>query len=557
MLRQHRAGHEFDPSPPGGEPPGIPSTKPANVDPRDGTTAMHASPRPRRPIPTLKPQVETLDQRALLSSLAYGWAGAIFPRTDTSSSPNRLLVRFRNEVSSAERDSLMTSAGVRPVSQFPGGSLVVEVGLGINPDAALRILQAHPRSVVYAEANGELRASVLAEPLPVVSPIYPSEPLFAQQWGLNNGNDVDIDAPEAWARTRGNPGTIVAILDTGIDLNNADFVSRLWINAASSGPRNLVYGWNFVSGNGNVQDNNGHGTHVAGIVAATGNNGFGVAGVDWNARIMPLKILGASGSGSLDAAVSAIYFAADHGARVINASWGTRSPSQALADAIVYAGIRGAVFVNAAGNEGANNDLFPTYPAAYRTDNMLVVAAVDPGGSLASYSNYGPTTVDLAAPGTNILSSYPTSLGSRAVLSGTSMAAPYVTGVVSLIAGLHPDWSARQLVDRVVSTTKWLGSLNGKVVSSGMVDAAQAVGVAGSGLHGNRYVAPPPAPPPARRRFGIPFWRRLSRQRQAASSNPTAAPPQVQAFVFWALGPRRTLHLKLDQPPTVIKSLLA
>jgi subtilisin family serine protease len=252
-----------------------------------------------------------------------------------------------------------------------------------------------------------------------------------------------------------------------------------------------VYGWNFLANNGNVQDQNGHGTHVTGIIAATGNNGQGIAGIDWHAQIMPLKILDSTGSGSLTAAVSAVYFAAQHGARVINASWGSNTPDPALGDAIRYADQKGVVFVNAAGNDGVSNDMVPTYPAAYRTPNMLVVAAVDESGNLASFSNYGARTVDLAAPGVNIVSTYLKRLGGYATLSGTSMATPFVTGVVSLLAGLHPTWSAEQLIQQVLATTKPLASLTGKTVTGGIVDAAQAVGVSGSGPNGDHYATPP------------------------------------------------------------------
>ena len=272
----------------------------------------------------------------------------------------------------------------------------------------------------------------------------------------------------------------MAVLDTGVDLTNPDLVSRLWVNPAASRPRAPVYGWNFVGKNGNVQDANGHGTHVTGIVAATGTADRASPGVDWHAQIMPLKILDATGSGSLDAAVSAVYFAVQHGARVINASWGSSVPNQALADAIRYADSKGVVFVTAAGNEGLNNDQVPTYPAAYHGSNMLVVAAVDPAGGLAAFSNYASETVDLAAPGVSIVSTYPRSLGGYACALGTSMATPFVTGVVSLLAGLHPTWTAQQLVQEVMATTKPLPGLAGKTVSGGMVDAANALGVAGS-----------------------------------------------------------------------------
>ena len=368
---------------------------------------------------------------------------SMFPRPEGSSAADRLLVKFRTGVSVDEENQLLAAAGTSRLSVFPGGLTIVETGLGNDAASALPQFQGSPL-VAYAEVDSTIRLTDTTSSYSSVAPVYPNEPYFAQQWGLNNPNDVDIDAAEAWAVTTGNPATIVAVLDTGVDLTNPDFAGRLWVNSSASRPRSPVFGWNFVSNNGNVQDNNGHGTHVTGILAASGNNATGVVGVDWHAQIMPLKILGADGSGSLDAAVSAIYYAADHGARVINASWGSNTPDRAVDDAILYADRKGVVFVNAAGNDGVNNDIVHTYPAFYHTPNMLVVAAVDSQGGLASFSNFGPNTVDLAAPGVNILSSYPRALGSYARLDGTSMATPFVAGVVSLVAGLHPTWSAEQ-----------------------------------------------------------------------------------------------------------------
>jgi subtilisin family serine protease len=337
------------------------------------------------------------------------------------------------------------------------------------------------------------RLMLSASGLPAVGPSYPTDPQFSQQWGLNNPSDVDIDAPEAWAVTTGSASTIVAIVDSGIDIRNPDLAGRLWVNPSASRRGRTVYGWNFVNNNGNVQDQFGHGTHVAGVIAAAAGNRKGIVGIDWNAKIMPLKTLAADGSGSLANAAAAIRFAVDHGARVINASWGSDLPDDALYDAIVYADQKGVVVVTAAGNEGTNSDVVPIYPASYDLPNILVVAALDPSGGLASFSNYGLHSVDLAAPGVSIYSTYPPR--TYGLLSGTSMAVPYVTGVVSLLAGLHPDWSAEQLVQQVLATVKPLPGLAGKTVTGGIIDAAQAVGVSGSGPDGDRYVSPPPPSP--------------------------------------------------------------
>jgi subtilisin family serine protease len=321
------------------------------------------------------------------------------------------------------------------------------------------------------KSGGIAAASVQA------SGLIPNDPEFKLQWGLRDSSNTSIDAPQAWTRTTGSSATIVAVLDTGIDLNNPEFAGRLWTNPDTSGSDGYlgdVHGWNFVAGNADIQDDNGHGTHVAGILAATGNNGVGVAGVDWNVQIMPLKVLDATGSGTNEATVSAIDFAVQHGARVINASWGGGPPSQAVADAISNAGSQGAVFVTAAGNSGTNDDTTPFYPASYHLPNEIAVAAINQAGGLASFSNFGARTVALAAPGVNILSTVP---GGYAYESGTSMATPYVSGVVALVASLYPSDSAAQLVQQVESTTKPLPALAGKTATGGIVNAARAVGI--------------------------------------------------------------------------------
>ena len=451
---------------------------------------MASNARSVRSRRALRPRLEALDDRTLLSvSVGAGLASGPVLSPAEIAAANRLMIKFRPGTTMADEDSLLAATKTTILSNFPDGPTVVQGGPGFDPALALVEFQASSL-IAYAEPDATVTLSETST-LPTVAPYYPNDSSFGQQWGLNAPNNVDIDAPEAWAVTTGNASTIVAVLDSGVDLKNPDLVNRLWVNPAASHGRATVYGWNFVNNNGNVQDGNGHGTHVTGIIAATGNNGKGVVGVDWHAQIMPLKILDSTGSGSLSTAVTAVYFAADHGARVISASWGSNVPDQALADAILYADRKGVVFVNAAGNDGVNNDVVPTYPAAYHTPNMLVVAAVDPNGNLASFSNYGANTVDIAAPGVNVLSTYLTKLGGKATLTGTSMATPFVAGVVSLLVGLHPDWSAEQLVQRVIATAKPLASLAGRTVSGGMVDAAQAVGVAGSGPDGDHYTGPP------------------------------------------------------------------
>jgi subtilisin family serine protease len=391
--------------------------------------------------------------------------------------PVGLLLRFSPTATASEQQAVLSPFRASVLTNYPDGPEVIQLGEGIAADAAIRSLQSNPE-VLYAQADSTIHASALT--------ITPNDPTFGQLWALNNANNVDIDAPEAWGITTGNPSTIVAVLDSGIDLSNPDFAGKIWtnpVNDAAQGYPNDIHGWNFVSGNNNVQDDDsqGHGTHVSGIIAAAGNNAYGVVGVDWNAQIMPLKFLDSQGNGSTDQAVSAIYFAVSHGARVINASWGGVGASPALRDAISYANSHNVVFVTAAGNDGSNNDLIPTYPSSYRLPNELSVAAVDRSGRLPSFSNFGARTVDVAAPGVDILSDAPANVSGIRLesLSGTSMSTAYVSGVAALIAGREPGLTAAQIVQRIDTTAKPLASMAGKTISGGIVDAYNALAAGG------------------------------------------------------------------------------
>ncbi len=234
-----------------------------------------------------------------------------------------------------------------------------------------------------------------------------------------------------------------------------------------------LVGWNFVNNTNNPFDDHYHGTHTAGTIGAIGNNGTGVVGVNWQAQIMPLKFLDQNGSGSDTNGALAIRYAADHGAQVSNNSWGGGGTSTPIHDAIIYAGTKGHIFVAAAGNSTANDDTTFFSPASYHLSNMIVVAATSSSGALASFSNYGPTTVDLGAPGVNIYSTLPNN--SYGFLSGTSMATPHVTGVVSLAISQHPTWSISQVIQQVTSTTTPDAALVGKTITGGIVNANAAV----------------------------------------------------------------------------------
>ena len=380
-------------------------------------------------------------------------------------------MRFSADDSSTDQQSQLRALGATIAASYPDGPELIRLGPGVTVSAAIRRLQADP-GVTYAQPDSTIHAEA--------QPFYPDDPAFGQLWGLNNANNIDVDAPEVYGVTVGNPSTIVAVIDTGIDLSNPDFQGKIWTNPgndAAAGMPNDVHGWNFIANNNNVQDDDGHGTHVSAIIAAQGNNNYGVVGVAPAVQIMPLKFLDANGNGSTDDAVSAIYYAVNHGARVINASWGGVEYDSALNDAIAYANAHNVVFVTAAGNDGTNNDLTPSYPSSFRQPNELSVAAIDRNGALPSFSNYGATTVDVAAPGVDIISDVPTSLVASGLedLSGTSMSTAYVSGVAALLAGAFPTVTAAQIVHRIDTTTKLLPSLAGRTISGGMVDAYNAL----------------------------------------------------------------------------------
>ena len=239
-----------------------------------------------------------------------------------------------------------------------------------------------------------------------------------------------------------------------------------------------VRGYDFFNNDNDPFDDHSHGTHVAGTIGAVGNNATGVAGVNWNVQIMPLKFLGSDGSGTTSDAIEAIRYAIDNGAQISNNSWGGDPFSQSLYNAIRDARDVGHIFVAAAGNGnfigfGVNNDVTPFYPAGYDLDNIVAVAATDHNDDIAIFSNYGATTVDLVTLGVSILSTTPNN--GYALNSGTSMAAPHVAGALSLVRDHNPGLTYRQIIDRVLTSVDPVSSLGGKTVSGGRLNVAAAL----------------------------------------------------------------------------------
>jgi serine protease len=291
----------------------------------------------------------------------------------------------------------------------------------------------------------------------------------------------------------GTRGVVVGVVDTGVDYTHPDLAANVWSSATSiNGCPAGTHGYNAINASCDPMDDHRHGTHVSGTIGAVGNNGIGVIGVNGTTQIMGLKFLGSGGSGAISDAVEAIDWAvrAKQGGvnlRVLNNSWGGGGFSQALVDAINKAGMNDILFVAAAGNAAGNNDATPFYPCSYHTANEICVAATDKTDSLAGFSNYGPSSVDLAAPGSSILS---TMLGGTYdYMSGTSMATPHVSGAAALVlsGGYQSVWTLRTTIRAAVDPVT---SLIGRVATDGRLNVCKAI-PACSG------VAPPaPTPPP-------------------------------------------------------------
>ncbi|MBI4849225.1 MAG: S8 family serine peptidase [Nitrospirae bacterium] len=328
-----------------------------------------------------------------------------------------MIIKFKGEVASnnlvlKQASSLVHSrTGAMVKKEFRGirGLQLIKAPGNVTLRQALRKYLLEPQ-IEYAEPNYIVHADAI-----------PDDVYFNNLWGLDNAGqtggtvDADIDAPEAWDFTTGSSSVVIAVVDTGVAYSHPDLSANIWTNTGETscvdgidndgnGYIDDCRGWDFIGDDNDPADYAAHGTHVAGTIAATGNNALGITGVMWHAKIMPLRFLGVGGSGTTADAVSAILYANAKGAHVINNSWGGTGYSQALKDAIDASP---AVVVCAAGNSGTNNDTTPFYPASYTSPHVISVAATDHNDALAYFSNYGASTVDLAAPGVNIYSTVP------------------------------------------------------------------------------------------------------------------------------------------------------
>ncbi|MBI2690695.1 MAG: S8 family serine peptidase [Solirubrobacterales bacterium] len=402
----------------------------------------------------------------LLSTLAAASpAGA-------ASTANQLIVGFTDGTSRSESASIIEDSDASIERRLPGGSAVVTVEPGTKLADIADELEADG-SVRYASPNFIVRASAVS-----------SDPFVndGSAWGLTR-----IHALNAWPVADGT-GAVVAVLDGGVNASNPDIAPALWTNAAeipgnridddNNGFIDDVNGADWVERDGNPNDTGGHGTHVAGTIAAAAGNNFGASGVAPGAKIMPLRFLDGNGSGTVADAIAAVEYAIVNRADVINASWGGPDMSPPLRDAFARAGAAGITVIAAAGNDGLSSETSPTYPAAFNLPNLIAVAASDRSDRLANFSNFG-NSVDVAAPGVEIISTQGTGVG---LMSGTSMAAPHVAAVAALARSFRPGLAPSSVIASIEAGARKSATLTGKVRTGGVVDAAGTLNALGAGI---------------------------------------------------------------------------
>lgn len=356
--------------------------------------------------------------------------------------------------------------------------------LDYHRDGAFFVVQAPDTPRRWAAEVSKDPSVLYSEPDQIVriADVVPNDPYYAdgRLWGLSN-----IRLPLAWGSQTGSRNVVVGVVDTGVDHTHPDLASQMWVNADEVAGNGIdddadgfvdnLHGADCAADDGDPMDANSHGTHVAGTIGARGNNGLGVTGVNWDVTIMALRFLGADGSGSTSDAVECIDFATRNGVKISNHSWGGGGDDPILAEAIGRARNAGHLMITAAGNNyGQNNDTSPFYPASYEHDNLIAVAATTPKDELAKFSNYGHQSVDVAAPGRDIYSTIPGA--GYAYSSGTSMAAPHVTGVAALALAEHPQATYLGLREALLGGARAVAALETQVASGGIVDAPGALG---------------------------------------------------------------------------------
>ena len=405
--------------------------------------------------------------------------------------PGELIVKFKDAKSAKAVQTIRNLGGSVKYQFHTRGAHVLKFAKFTSNEALLKVAKnLNARSdVEYVEANTIIRVNKV-----------PNDIDFSQQYGMQNTGanggtvNADIHAVQAWDISTGSQNVVVGIIDTGIDYTHPDIAPNYWKNPGETGvdangkdkQTNGVdddgngyiddfRGWDFANNDNDPMDDHAHGTHCAGVIGARGNDGAGVAGVNWNVSLVGIKFLTGAGGGTLEDAVKAIEYGNTLGLDLTSNSWGGGGFSQTMQDAIAAADARGILFVAAAGNESNNNDSSPAYPASYPVGNVISVAASDNKDQMAYFSNSGVRTVHVAAPGVDIYSSVPGSKYKK--MSGTSMATPHVAGLAALVKAALPDATAAQVRARIINGVDRSPYWSTRVVSGGRINALNSLEV--------------------------------------------------------------------------------
>lgn len=359
--------------------------------------------------------------------------------------------------------------------QIASKSMMLMAGVSYaQPDYFMYLF---PQPALPQMKLGELLdLDILKDPSPITAPRRPdtwsSDPRSGQAWGL-----AKIKAQAAWNLSKGSEQIVVADIDTGVDYNHEDLAANMWRNPKPT--KGDVVGYDFANDDALPFDDQGHGTHTSGTIGAVGGNAIGLSGVSPRTSIMAIKFITAEGSGTTSDAIRSIDYAVANGARVLSNSWGGRGSDEAdqenraLYESIERAGKADVLFVAAAGNDGMDIDGTPIYPAGYDLPNILSVASTNDRDARSFFSNFGVRGVDVAAPGSNVLSTIPENR--YAEMSGTSMACPHVAGLAALILSVKPDASALEVKEMIMQTVDRLSALEGRIATGGRVNAARAL----------------------------------------------------------------------------------
>ncbi len=411
------------------------------------------------------------------------------PPSPFSHAPDEVLVRFKKNVPPGQIKAVHSRMGAIAVTNYRriGNLSRVKLFKGRSVRKAVDAYRKDP-NVLYAEPNYIIQAQVT-----------PDDTRFSELWAMDNTGqnggapDADIDAVEAWDIETGSKDVVVAVIDTGVDYTHSDLADNMFYNSADCNADGIdddgngyiddCHGIDAINNDSDPMDDHYHGTHVAGTIGADGNNGDGVAGVNWDVSIIACKSLDIDGYGTIADAVECLDYISvmkDRGVNIVatNNSWGGGYYSQALVDAIEEHRARGILFVSAAGNYGGNNDSLLFYPCSYDVDNIICVANTDRFDHKNASSNYGKGTVHLLAPGTEILSTAPGD--SYMTLSGTSMATPHVTGTTALLFAQDPDRNWREVKNLILSSGDDIAGMESITISGKRLNARQALSCSNS-----------------------------------------------------------------------------